>query len=151
MDKKLEKVQDRKDKILDYNTQMWTNSHDFRRCLIKNHANLYNTQMWTNFIEQNVNTKIGFDIKLYKSEGVRLATRNHVRRNANLSTSTALSNPFATRHMWRMVVSMWRMALILNTSQLRRFWTKLDIYSLIHTFQLKTNQRHEYCRDGSGY
>ncbi len=43
--------------------------------------------MWTNFIEQNVNTKIGFDIKLYKSEGVRLATRNHVRRNANLSTS----------------------------------------------------------------
>jgi len=56
-------------------------------------------------------------------------------------TREALSNPFATRHMWRTEVEMWRMDLILNTSKIEHFPTKFDISSLIHTFLLKTNQK----------
>jgi len=51
----------------------------------------------------------------------------------------ALSNPFATRHIWRMAILMWRMTLILNTSKIGCFCTKSDICNLIHIFLSKKN------------
>jgi len=36
----------------------------------------------------------------------------------------ALSNPFATRHMWRVAIELWRMTLFLDTLNIGHFWTK---------------------------
>jgi len=38
-----------------------------------------------------------------------------------LSSRAALSNPFATRHMWRMAIKMWRVVLFPNTLKLGYF------------------------------
>jgi hypothetical protein len=54
----------------------------------------------------------------------------------------ALSNPFATRHMWRMAVLMWRMTLFLNTSKTEYFLKKIKIgiSNSNHTFLSKTTE-----------
>jgi len=50
---------------------------------------------------------------------------------------TALSNPFATRHMWRMAFKMWRMALFPNTKILGYFG--LNIRKKWRSFQISFN------------
>ncbi len=57
-----------------------------------------------------------------------------------LFSNSALPNPFATRHMWRMTVLMWRMTLFLNTSKTVCFCTKLGLFKSIHTFLSKTTE-----------
>ncbi len=54
-------------------------------------------------------------------------------RTSLFVSKAALSNPFATCHMWRMAILMWRMALCLSTSISESFWKKL---SHNHTFYL---------------
>jgi len=60
-------------------------------------------------------------------------------------TKAALSNPFATRHMWRMAIQMWQMALLTNIKN-RMFWannTKINILILnLHIKNVKMVWKH---------
>ena len=54
-------------------------------------------------------------------------------------SKTALSNPFATRHMWRMAVLMWRMALFPNISKLLRSEQKKGLGANLEFFNVNSH------------
>jgi len=66
--------------------------------LLKMRQNWYTNLSWENI---DLNVQLFFSLLFMTCNRVTIFF---------ISSKAALSNPFATRHMWRMAVQMWRMA-----------------------------------------